>query len=277
MKLWKLLSIGFVFSIFAISSFSQSQTDRAGIVDQFDYPDSKNACGPASILNLLKFSREEHFTIYYSLKGEDDTARMKYLIERYFRSRNSTVEPKWNRWGVHGIFAEDLATGLNELLVEHEKPKLKSENLDRIASETEGEHMRRIHEKNLPLDRSWREAHYQPAFIRRKNSRFGKAKMGARAFTTPLLLWKSIKLRGELGFHLLGLDSAGGEEVALFIHRDGGRLPFAALRGAESGSEWLKGFPFLQVMAPEVPSLRPRNLKWADRYLVTANLLIGDF
>lgn len=276
MKLRKLLSIGFVFSTFSISSFSQSQTERAGIVDQFDYPDSKNACGPASILNLLKFSREEHFTIYHSLKGEDDTARMKYLIERYFRSRNSTVEPKWNRWGVHGIFAEDLATGLNELLVEYGKPKLKSENLDRIGSETEGEHMRRIHKKiSLSIDRGVKPIISLRSFVVR--TRGSETPRWEPGIHHTLVVGEIDKAPGELGFHLLGLDSAGGEEVALFIHRDGGRLPFAALRGAESGSEWLKGFPFLQVMAPEVPSLRPRNLKWADRYLVTANLLIGDF
>ena len=63
----------------------------------------------------------------------------------------------------------------------------------------------------------------------------------------------------------------------LFVHREANGQLFMALRGTQDSGDWLTGLPFLQVLAPDVPSLRPQNLEWSERYLVTANYLIGDF
>lgn len=264
--------------VIAVIGFSHAQdaSERTGIVNQHDYRASKNACGPAALLNLLKFSNEDYTRLYYTMRGATDAERLGFVIDKYFRNRKSTVEPKWSRWGAHGIFAEDLATGINEWLIEEEMPELRSEFLTKKTGETEGGHMRRIHEW---IARSIEQGvtpilSLRSYIVRTRKPEEPRWEAGIHHYVVVVEVDES---PGDLGFHLVVLDSAGGKEVGLFLHRDGGRLPFVALQGSGDKSEWVKGFPYLQVMAPEVPSLRPKNLKWSERYLVTANLLIGDF
>ncbi|MCG8600377.1 MAG: hypothetical protein MI807_09580 [Verrucomicrobiales bacterium] len=268
--------LGVVLFLFPPLALSQDSPPRSGIVNQRDFEVSRNACGPASILNLLKFSREEYLTIYHKMQTTEDGARIGMLINQYFRDRKSVVKPGQNRWGVHGIFSEDLAAGLNEWLAGSGVPELQSDYLDRIAGETEGEHMRRVHEM---IAKSLRNG-VSPilslrSFVVRTRT---PGKPGWETGLHHNVVVADVDEKpGALGFQVTVLDPAGAREVPVFIHRDGGRLPFRAMRGVDGNGEWLKGFSFLQVMAPEVPALRPKNLEWSERYLVTANFLIGDF
>ncbi|MEM7603231.1 MAG: hypothetical protein AAF357_17700, partial [Verrucomicrobiota bacterium] len=85
------------------------------IVDQRNFVDSNNGCGPASVLNCLKFSRPELRGIYDDILGSTDGVKMRLVVDRYFRHRDSVVYPEQKRWGIHGVATADLAAGMNEL------------------------------------------------------------------------------------------------------------------------------------------------------------------
>ncbi|HRQ88670.1 MAG TPA: hypothetical protein PLA50_07720, partial [Bacteroidia bacterium] len=61
--------------------------DAPVAVDQRDYPDSANGCGPASILNLLRFGNGDLVSVERSLVGGTDGVKMRFLVDRYFRHR----------------------------------------------------------------------------------------------------------------------------------------------------------------------------------------------
>ena len=65
----------------------------SGIVDQRDFADSVNGCGPASILNMLKFSREDYLNAYLGVLGSDEGVKMRFLVDSHV-SGGETVDAK---------------------------------------------------------------------------------------------------------------------------------------------------------------------------------------
>lgn len=247
-----------------------------GITDQRRYPDSINSCAPASVLNLLKFSSEPYRKAYRALVGSDDGVRMRFLVDRYFRDRPSEVYPNLNRWGVHGIQSADLVAGLNEFLEDEGARKLKALYLDRREGETESAHLLRLHDLLsasigngvMPI------LSLRSFLVREREGREAGWESGAHH---NVVVVEVTGKPNSIGFQVIALDPYKGRQVEILVHREANRQAFLALKGIEESNLWLEGTPFLQVLAPEVPTVRPSNLKWSERYIVVANFLIGDF
>ena len=246
------------------------------LVDQRDYPDSINGCGPASILNLLRFSEEPYQMIESRLMGATEAVKMKHIVDRYFRNRPSVVYPQMKRWGMHGVATLDLVEGLNDLLAENQRPSLRGVYLDRADDESVPELIERCHR----LVHGSLQNGVTPILSVRSFAvkiERGKEPEWQTGYHHYLVVTDVVGDPTSIGFALRASDPFGGREVELFIHREVNGQGFMALRGNHDTGKWLSGEPFLQVVAPGVPSLRPRNLEWFERYFVTANFLIGDF
>jgi hypothetical protein len=182
------------------------------------------------------------------------------------------------RWGVHGIDCRDLALGVNELLADHDIAPLSFSYLDRGPEEEELAHLVRI----LDLIHRSLDAGTPPmlnlrTFLVKSREENG----GEPEWETGVSHYVLVTgIRGEpsdTGGELEVIDPWQGRRTVIYLHREPNGRAFRALKGSETSGEWLTGRPFLQVLAPGVPTMRPANLDWHERYLVIANHLIGRF
>ena len=246
--------------------------------DQRDYPDSANGCAPATALNLLRFGGDDYAPVLKSLIGSTDGVKMRFLVDRYFRHRPSTIDPSRMRWGVHGIDCRDLAFGVNELLAEHKLDPLAATYLDREPEEKEREHLARV----IDLIRDTLETGTPPmlnlrTFLVKKREENGDEPEWESGVSHYVLV---TAIRGEpsdTGGELEVIDPWQGRRTVIYLHREPNGRSFRALKGSEAAGQWLDGRPFLQVLVPGVPTMRPANLEWHERFLVIANHLIGRF
>jgi hypothetical protein len=260
----------------AIGSEPPPAPDAIRPTDQRDYSDSRNGCGPATLLNLLRFGGDGFAPALASLVGGSDGVRMRYLVDRYFRNRPSTHRSGQSRWTVHGIGSEDFAVGTNELLSEHGIAPLASVSLHRKEGEGEAEHLERVRE--LLADSLERGVppvlNLRSYLVKRRDENGGNPAWEAGVGHYVL----AVSLLGEpsgIGFLVEVIDPWQGRRTELQIHREANGQSFRAQRGTDEEEDWLDGRPFLQVLAPGVPSLRPVNLDWSDRFVVVANHLVG--
>lgn len=246
--------------------------------DQRDYTDSPNGCAPATLLNLLRFGDPGFSAPLKSLVGRTDGVRMRFLVDRYFRGRASTVDPARSRWGVHGIACADVAAGFNELLAEHGIAPLASRSLRRDDGEAEADHLHRVR----GLFEASLAAGVPPAlnlrsYLVKRRKEYGdeaRWEVGANHYVLVT------RLGGEgstAGFELEVIDPWKARRTVLYLHREASGRSFRALASDGEDAAWLDGRPFLQVLAPEVPTLRPANLDWSERYLVIANHVLGRY
>lgn len=255
------------------SLFSQDPV----IVDQRDFTDSINACGPASVLNCLKFSRDELKTVYEDLLGANEGVKMRYFVDRYLKLRDSVVYPDQNRWGVHGVATADLLTGINELLEDHSIAPLSGQYLDRGEQESSIDFVHRVHRM---FQESLRNEVFPILSLRSFVVRHRADNDHQPAWETGLhhnvVVTAVSEFQANSGFLLTALDPWEGREISVFLYREGAQS-FRALKGVEPTGEWLDGRKFLLAAAPEAVTLQPRNLEWSQRFIIVANFLIGDF
>tara|TARA_R110000850_G_scaffold6593_32_gene25533 strand:- start:413 stop:1234 length:822 start_codon:yes stop_codon:yes gene_type:complete len=262
----------------AQTSLGVPESPIAGIVDQRDYSDSINGCGPASILNLLKFSKSGYQEIYHGLVGSNDGVRMRFVVDRYFRNRRSVVHPDQKRWGPHGIQTADLVTGLNELLADGGEPRLKGQYLDREEGESAGKHLARSHDMIVAsLKNGVMPVLSLRSYVVRNQDEGAISPAWETSRHHNLVVTSVPRPPSSAGFEVIALDPWMGRAVELYFHIEGNAQAFRALKGVSETGEWLSGEPFLQVVAPESSSLQPLDLKWSERFIVVANFLIGDF
>ncbi len=252
--------------------------NAAAPADQRDYADSANGCAPATLLNFLRFGGPEHGPVLKSLVGATDGVRMRFLVDRYYRHRPSTGDRTRMRWGVHGIRCEDFADGIGELFAEHGLAAPSSAYLDREGDESEAEHLARVHGM---MKRSLA-AGTPPilnlrSFLVKRREKNDDEPRWETATSHYVLVTAVSDAPPAAGFEISAIDPWKGRRTVLYLHREANGRAFLALKGDEETGEWLEGRPFLQVLAPEVPTLRPANLEWSERYLVVANHLIGRF
>ncbi|MDF1825566.1 MAG: hypothetical protein P1U68_13045 [Verrucomicrobiales bacterium] len=247
------------------------------IVDQRDYQDSRNACGPASVLNLLKFSQSPYRGIYGDILGATDGVKMRFVVDRYFRHRDSLVYPGQKRWGVHGVAAADLITGLNELLADHEVNQLNASYLDRRDGEPGLDFAHRI---RISLETSLDNGVAPILSLRSYVVREQDDAAGEFAWETAVhhnvVVTEVGPFQAESGFRVTALDPWRGKAISIFLYREGAQS-FRAIKGVQPTGKWLDGRPFLVAAAPEAVSLVPVNLEWHERFIIVANFLIGDF
>ena len=261
-----------------LTSFLAAEDPAPIPTDQRDFADSVNGCAPATILNLLKFSAPEFRAAYHGLLGADDGVKMRYVVDRYFKNRASVAYPGQKRWGLHGIESMDLASGLNELLAESGVEELNAMYLDREEDESEADHLLRC--RNLFSD-SIREGVLPMLSLRSFVVKHREENPNEPVWETGVHHYVLVKaVRGEnseVGFDLEVIDPWRGKVTVVHVHREAHGQAFRALRGVEETGVWLDGKPFLQVLAHDLPSLRPRNLEWSERFVVVANFLVGRF
>ena len=249
--------------------------DSLLIVDQnADREYKARACGPTAILNSLRFATGAEREIFPTLVGSDDATRLRFLIDRWFAGRASTVADGVKRLDSHGCFVEDLAAGFNDLLSENNQPAATSGFLDRRADEkSDRQFLRRVHgnladslRRGLPPVISLR------SFVARKHygesdtSRWGIARHHFVVVTSvPEKLAEN-----DLGFRFEYIDPYGGKSGSAFAYAEQ-HLTYRAFKGSNDRGEWLRGTPFLLVVAPGIESLQPKNADWPDRVIITLN------
>jgi len=249
--------------------------DPLQIIDQnVDRVYKTRACGPTAVLNALRFATGREQGIYSTLIGGDDATRLRYLIDRWYAGRSSSVVAGVKRFDTHGCYVEDLAAGFNELLAENKLPDAKSVFLDRRPPEkSDREFLKRIHgsfanslRNGLPPIVSLR------SFVARKHygesdtSRWGIARHHFVVVTSvPEKLAEN-----DLGFRFEYIDPFGGSTGSAFAYAEQ-HMTFRAFKGSNGIGEWLRGTPFLLVVAPGIESLQPLNADWPDRVIITLN------
>ncbi len=176
----------------------------------------------------------------------------------------------------------DLVEGLNELLVENKITKLGASYLDRKEGESDAVFIVRIHkwmsqsiEGGVPPILSLR------SFVVRQREE-NDLKPGWESANHHYVLVTALPEKlGESpsanGFEASIIDPNGATQQKISIHLESNGQAFRALKGLDLNDQWLDGRSFLLVEAPKIRSIRPANLKWSERFIVTANFLIGDF
>ena len=255
--------------------------EAAEIIDQFIYQESKVACGPCSMFHAAKFGDDElkaHFKD--RVLGRDDSMKVKFLVDRYFRNRGSVVNKGRSRFGVHGVMTADLKNACNEFLKEGELDEIDSASLDREFGESDLDHLKRVHEMmSDSLKRGFPPILSIRSFVvkHREEKKMKPAwELGHSHYVVVSSVPSQLK-RDAQGFLATVIDSNGGKISSLWIHSEPNGQAFSALKGDNSEGPWLSGRPFLLINSKEMRAVRPRTLKWSDRYIVVANLLIGRF
>lgn len=265
-------------SLLAAVSGTGAEESSPPPADQRDYRDSPNGCAPATVLNLLRFGGADFGPVLEGLIGSDDGVKMRFLVDRYFRLRPSTTQPGQKRWGAHGVACEDLAVGVNEMLDEHKLPPLSAIYLDRKEGEEERDHLDRV---TRLLSRSL-SAGTPPilnlrSFVVKRGPENGGEPQWETGVSHFLLVTSLRGAPSSTGCELEVIDPWKGLRTVIYLHREANGRDFLALKGDFLSGTWREGQPFLQVLAPEVPTVRPANVEWPDRYLLVANHLIGRF
>lgn len=252
--------------------------DLEGIVNQQDYEDSINGCAPASILNCLKFSKPEFHAIYDSYEGSTDGAKIRWIVNKYFKARKSIVFPDRKRWGVHGIQDADLVTGFNELLADHELPALQATYLDRGKDETRAAHIARCHElMETSIQNGVLPILGIRSYVVRRRERNDMAPAWEIGTFHNVVVHSIVRPPSYTGFEIAVLDPSRGHATTAYLFREPNRQDFSALKGIEENGDWIHGEPYLQILAPDLPTTRPQDLEWSDRIVIAATFLIGDF
>jgi len=114
-----------------------------GLVDQHTH--SPKSCGPASLLNALKFGSPAHRQAYHSLHGEEDGARLHHLTDRYFLRPSTHLAgvPRFTRHG--GCSRRDLAAAAREVASEFHLPALRHGEWRREPKESAASFVERVH------------------------------------------------------------------------------------------------------------------------------------
>ena len=259
--------------------------DPALIVNQHIDPQfGMKACGPAAVMNAVRFSKGKEVEIFSQLVGARDTMRLRFLIDRWFAGRDSLVAIGTKRYGPHGCYSPDLLAGFNEMLREHRQQPVAGKFLDRAWSEREGEqvaesdadYVRRVHElladslrDGLPPVISLR------SYVARKHQgpssdiRWGPARAH---FVVVTSVPKKLAAH-DLGFRFEYVDPNGGKTGSAWVFAEQ-HLSFRAFRGSNGAGDWLNGKPFLLVVAPSIVSLQPKKAEWSDRTIVTLDYAV---
>ena len=251
--------------------------EDSAIIDQHLFKDSKNACGPASVANVLRFGSPEMQEAWERFVGRDDETRMRFLIDRWFRTPPSLEFPTKKRLSFDGVLEEDLAAACRDLTEQYDLPALQGGFLDRLEGEKSPAFLARIHgylsdslERGIPPILSLK------THVARRVERLDDEvawTYSAHHWVVVSGVRKELRI-GDLGFSVDLIEPNGGYRTTAFIYAEN-LLNFRALKGSEGNGEWLSGRPFLLVQAPGVLSLRPDEAEWKDRVIVTANYLIA--
>ena len=264
------------------TGFTSVQVEPKLIVNQRSYQGSANACGPCSLLHAVRFGDAE-LQAFYKTKmvgGDNSSSRLRYIVDRYFKTKPSLVIPNVSRFGVHGVEVEDFAQSCNDLLTEAKLEDVTGSYLDRQKSETDTEMLDRIHGWMLgSIERGFPPVLSVRSYVVRSRTENNKApafEMGGHHFVTVSSVPSDLDPKA-IGFEIEVIDSVGAKQHRIHIHAEPNQQDFRALKGTVTQGVWLSGRPFLLATAPELGAVQPRTLKWSERYIVVVNYLVGRF
>lgn len=261
--------------------FTGVEVDEGRVVKQQLYEDSQEACGPAAMANALRFGVPGMREALDSLVGNDDTTRLRFLIDRYFKNVPSEIFPTAKRLGHKGVLAVDLKNACNDLLREHNLEPLDQLELHRLDGERDRDFLERVHGKLLSSLRRGTPPIIQVRSYAAMQEEEGGAKVVWKATNNHFLVVTRVPTelrKQDMGFVFDAIDPNGGRLVSGYVFGEP-HLPFQAEKGQDSPTqvEWLSGRPFLLVKAPGVVSLQPRKAIWRDRVVVALSAVIGSF
>ncbi|MCB1086096.1 MAG: hypothetical protein KDM63_03550 [Verrucomicrobiae bacterium] len=280
---WRRIALVFV-AMLGAATVRAEETDgsvsvpvKAGaILNQHLFSDSPSTCGPTALANSLRFGTPEMAAAWNDMVGGDDTTRLRFLIDRWFRNQPSAIFPTKKRLSFDGVLEEDMAEACRELFDAHQWKAPGAGYLDRQFGESSPDFLTRVRkamadsiEDGMPPILSLKT--YVARRLKRMNDELAW-EPAAHHWVVVTGVGKELRA-GDLGFPIDLINPDGGYETTAFVYTET-RQDFLALKGTEAKGQWLKGRPFLLVQAPGILTLRPKEADWPDRIIVVANFLI---
>jgi len=105
---------------------------------------SGNACGPAALLNALRFAEERWNQSLSSVDGDTDRGQLLTIIRRHGLRPSPHLGGR-PRWGRGGINVADLTDVANEITASRDLPSIRHEILIRNSNEPATRHLARTH------------------------------------------------------------------------------------------------------------------------------------
>lgn len=236
---------------------------------------SAKACGPAAVLNAVKFGAPE---VYQRLLGSDEETRLRYVIDRYFRKASVIRDGARRFHEASGVGHADLAAAMRDLAEEHGLPEVQAGEILRKDDEMEREFVFRVHRL---LRGSLRKGVLPIVALRsqvsRQDSETGEWRWEAMADHFVVITSVPDELHEkELGFSFEMIDPAGGYTSTGFIYTE--RMhEFAAFQGDSDSGRWLGGNRFLLVTAPRCYTLTDKKkADWQLRVLTALSYFVGS-
>jgi len=202
---------------------------------------SGNACGPAALLNSLRFADDPWRNALASIDGETDRGQLHTLIRRHGLrpSPHMGGRPRWNR---RGINVADLTDVANEITAPHALPPIRHEILIKNSTESPSRQLARTHRL---LETSL--AHGLPPIlsVRRFALRGGEWTVIDAHFVSITEVSRRL-LRNAESFSITYIDPWGGEhhqgEIRISMESNGTPSPFpeANLPNANVGKNRLR-------------------------------------
>lgn len=246
-----------------------------GFVDQMLYSDM--ACGPAAVLNVLKFGGPKYREAYSNLQGASDRHRLHGLLDRYFR-RPSEVLDQGHRFTEHaGVLHEDLAVAARELSSDHGLPEPYGTELLRGLDEPSEDFLARVHQQlSFSLFQGMPPVIALRSQYADQDSRSGKWRWKTlRDHFVVVVRVPSALRKGEMGFAFDYIDPDGGRLATGFVFAER-RQNFAGFQGNSHAGGWLPGNRFLLITAPTAYSMIPEDkADWHARTLTTLSYYVG--
>lgn len=254
------------------------EVEQSKAVDQLKY--SKMACGPTCLVNALMFGPVKRKAVYNKLPGNTGFDKMKLLTESLKTQKSAYFDGKMFD-PEDGMRSRDLGVVANQLMEKYGAPKLTATYLDRDTSETGVHFLRRVCAK---IENSL--AAGQPVVANFETygiDRDGEKKEGGETLWNRLtghfvLITAIEKMENDeqLSVSIRYLDPEGGKIRVAYLYAEERRKFGARKFLTEENEPWLKGSPFLQVLAPHL-TMQIGNEAWHNRTTMHFTYMVGEF
>ncbi len=215
---------------------------------------SGNACGPAALLNSMRFADTKWRKPIERFEGETDRAQLMFVIRRYGMRPSPHLggRPRWNHRGVNLLDLTDIA---NEVTSPHGLPKLRHEVLSTGTAEDPVRQLARTHRL---ITRSMAKGFPPLLSVRRFVMRDGTWVVVDAHFITLTGVPRRLQ-RGAESFAIQYIDPWGA------AHREG-RI--------QLGNDDSAGFPIADLPMANVGKSRLRD---GEATFLAASAVIGSF
>jgi hypothetical protein len=250
------------------------------------------ACGPATVLNALRFGPPAFQDAYSALPGNSDSEKLASIIATHGSAPSAAIPGQSLFASTGGMWTDDLYTYFSSILGDQTK-SLAWTYFEVADRESPAEHLRRVHsllvlslEQGVPI-------------IGSINS------FAARKQKDEMFQWKGIcghfilifgvprQINGDgQGFLFQFIEPGIGKPCEGYVYSETVR-PFVAAKSSSTGyiysetakqfvpikgsheSKWIEN-GFLHVISPSLP-LRTQNEPWYARTFLTLDFGLGRF